>query len=124
MTEAEFSRLWALFEELFAPSPKVKSAKVKTIWRKGTEPFSLPDVTAAVMDHARKNKFFPELSEITAGLEQDSAWKWRKNGLSPIANNARLLAKILCVPVPKCGDDTQYMQWFRRVTVTEERENV
>lgn len=121
MTEAEFSRLWVLFGELFPAAVRKKGEKNKAVWRKGTEPFLLSDVTAAVMEHARKNNFFPDLAEIVSGLEQDEQWKYvRGKGESAIAHNAKLYAKIAKVQNPNCEVDAEYMQWFRRVEAARE----
>lgn len=116
MTEAEFSRLWALFGELFPAAVKKKGDKARSVWHKGTEPFLLSDVTAAVMDHARKNNFFPDLAEITSRLDPDQEWKYcRQFGEPGIIHNARVYAKIRGIDFPACDSSERAMEWFHRM---------
>lgn len=116
MIGAEFSRLWALFEELFPAAARKKSEKTKTVWRKAVEPYSLNDVTAAVIEYARKNNFFPDIADITRDLKPDEQWTcFLRFGESPIAHNAKLLAKIKQVPIPCFETDAEYMRWARNL---------
>ena len=68
MDQSEFGRIWTLFGELFPASPKLKSKNTRMVWEIGLAPYDLDSVTQAVMAYARKNKFFPDLADITAPL--------------------------------------------------------
>lgn len=70
MDTAEFTKLWRLLEELFPAAAKKKSDKAKAVWERGLTPYRLEDAADAAMSYARKNKFFPDLSDITGGLTE------------------------------------------------------
>lgn len=68
MTTDEFGKFWTLMRELFSASSRLKSENTKLVWRIALEPYALDDVTSATMEYARKNKFFPDIADITAKL--------------------------------------------------------
>lgn len=72
MDQSEFGRIWTLFGELFPASPKLKSKNTRMVWEIGLAPYDLDCVTQSVMSYARKNKFFPDLADITAPLPESA----------------------------------------------------
>lgn len=73
MDAKEFGKVWTLMGELFPPSPKLKSKNSKLVWEIGLSPYDLQAVTNALMAYARKNKFFPDLADITGNLPEPEA---------------------------------------------------
>lgn len=68
MTDMEFERIWTLFGELFPASAKGKSAKSKRVWQVALAPYEQDAVSAATLVYARRNKFFPDVADITGNL--------------------------------------------------------
>lgn len=68
MSQSDFSRVWRLLKTLFPAAAGKKNENDFAVWRVGLEPYALQDVTDAVMDYARRSKFFPDLADITASL--------------------------------------------------------
>lgn len=68
MESREFEKIWALYRILYPSHHSLENENFKIVWEVALQPFSLDDVTASVMDHARKKKFFPNIAEITASL--------------------------------------------------------
>lgn len=75
MDSSEFGKIWTLFGELFPASPKLKNKNSRMVWEIGLAPYELGAVTQAVMEYARRNKFFPDLADITASLPMAVAEK-------------------------------------------------
>lgn len=68
MNRVEVNRLFALMHE-FWPHAKVTKNRMEA-WALGLEPYSYDDARDAVVAYARKNKFFPDLADVTAKLPQ------------------------------------------------------
>ena len=70
MKPNEFDKVWRLLCELWPNQARERSAKV---WSVGLEPYSMAAVADQIMRYARKNKFFPDLADITASLPDETA---------------------------------------------------
>ena len=73
MTNDEFEKIWRLLSSLF-PSAAAKKSKVDiVVWRKGLEPYAMSEVSDRIMTYAQRNKYFPDLADITGNLLQKDA---------------------------------------------------
>ena len=73
MQTEEFEKIWTLYRTLFpASAAKVKSENVKMVWRVALAPFAMDDVVEASMNWARRNKFFPDIADITGSLAMET----------------------------------------------------
>lgn len=68
MTTEEFGQYWTLMRNLFPAASRLNSENTKMVWSVALEPYTLEQATNATMDYARKNKFFPDIADITSGL--------------------------------------------------------
>lgn len=67
MDRSEVEKLFTLFSQ-FWPNKQV-TTKMKLAWEIALEPYSYADVRAAAVAYARRNKFFPDVADITMGIE-------------------------------------------------------
>jgi len=70
MNKREFEKVWNLYRGLFPGHHNLENKNIRLVWEVALTPYSLDDVVASSMAHARKSKFFPNVAEITAKLEQ------------------------------------------------------
>lgn len=68
MDRRETEKLFNLFLVYWPNSEQAKSKTVMAAWALALEPFSYDDVKAATADYAAKNKFFPDVCDITGKL--------------------------------------------------------
>lgn len=94
MTQSEFGRVWRLFETLYPAAAGKKSENDKAVWRVGLEPYEMQDVTNAVMDYARRSKYFPDLADVTAALPRQPSAREREQLRRDIANLPKIYASI------------------------------
>ena len=69
MTTEDFGKVWRLLCELWPNQSRDRSA---TVWRVGLEPYDMAAAADQIMRYARKNKFFPDLADITAGMPEET----------------------------------------------------
>lgn len=68
MTKDEVEKLFLLLKQFY---PKKKhDANFKLAWVMALKPYDYEDVKEAALEHARKNRFFPDISEIVALLKK------------------------------------------------------
>lgn len=67
MEKNEVGKLFTLLEQ-FYPNKQI-SEHMKLAWSIALESYKYGDVKAAAIAYARRNKFFPDLPDLTAGLE-------------------------------------------------------
>ncbi len=70
MTDVEFGKVWRLLSELWPEQSRRRSA---TVWRVGLQPYTMAAVAEQIMQYARCNKYWPDLADITATLQPESA---------------------------------------------------
>ncbi len=70
MEKNEVGKLFTLLEQ-FYPNKQV-SERMKLAWSIALEPYRYGDVKAAAIAYARRNKFFPDLPDLTVGLEANA----------------------------------------------------
>lgn len=93
----EFAKFWALLLNLFPAAANKKSQNTKKVWELAMSPYDLAGATEAAFEYARLNKFFPDISDITAGL-------CPKNGLDQECRTAyRNLAPYVAVAAEYAG---------------------
>lgn len=69
MQSEDFEKIWTLYRTLFpASAAKIRSENMKMVWRVALSPYGMDDVVEASMAWARKNKFFPDIADITGAL--------------------------------------------------------
>lgn len=66
MDRCEVEKLFTLFSQ-FWPNKQV-TAKMKMAWEIALEPYSYAECRAAAVAYARRNKFFPDVADITMGI--------------------------------------------------------
>ena len=72
MQAEEFEKVWTLYRTLFpAASARISSPNVKMTWQVALSPYAMDDVVNASMEWARKNKFLPDIADITGGLHRE-----------------------------------------------------
>jgi len=68
MDTEEFAKFWVLLLNLFPAAASKKSWNIKKVWELAMSPYDLSGATEAAVEYARSKKFFPDISDITAGL--------------------------------------------------------
>ena len=115
MTNDEFQKIWRLLGSLW-PAAAAKKTKVDiAVWRKGLSGYAMADVSDRVMDYAKENKFFPDLSDITAGLKTED--EEAEEIEAATIHNAKLLALIRKVEAPEFQTASAAMEWFYSLEV-------
>lgn len=99
MNKSEFEKVWNLYRGLFPGHHNLENKNIRTVWEVALTPYSLEEVVASSMAHARRSKFFPNVAEITANLRQRDplpeaagAERGSRTGLSWMAPYIRALA--------------------------------
>lgn len=71
MEKSEVAKLFTLLLQ-FYPNKQI-SENMKLAWCIALEPYKYGDVRAAAVAYARRNKFFPDISDLTMGLVTSEA---------------------------------------------------
>ena len=132
MKEAEFTQIWNLLEVYFSAASAKKSASFKKAWFVAMQPYRKDDVTAAIVNYARKNKYFPDLSDITADLPLEQADEEREQEsiawMRPYAEKAKDAAAAINEKWRKRGIMTpaeamagRYDEWKEAIFLWESR---
>lgn len=115
MTNDEFQKIWRLLGSLW-PAAAAKKTKVDiAVLRKGLISYAMADVSDRIMDYAKQNKFFPDLSDITAGLKTEDEEKAETRAAT--IHNAKLLALIRKIDVPDFDSAAAAIEWFHSLEV-------
>lgn len=94
MQTEEFEKIWTLYRTLFpASAAKLKSENIRMVWRVALAPFAMDDVVEASMNWARRNKFFPDIADITGGLAMETKSAAGEDAAAP--EGMRLTADML-----------------------------
>lgn len=72
MNSEEFQRFWTLLHNLFPASSRLKRENSKLVWEKAMEVYGLEAASNAAVAYARKHKFLPDISDLTAGLPSEA----------------------------------------------------
>lgn len=102
MDRCEVEKLFTLFSQ-FWPNKQV-TAKMKLAWEIALEPYGYADVRAAAVAYARRNKFFPDVADITMGIapqeepppEETPDTMERFAWMSDFVHKERKLGRISC----------------------------
>lgn len=70
MTKDETGKLFTLLKQFY--QSKNITAEMRLAWELVLEPYSYADVKAAAVAYVRKNKFFPDIADLTAGLSENT----------------------------------------------------
>lgn len=68
MRKSEVQSLFNLLEQFYPNAKQISSKPVQAAWVLALEPYAYEDAKAAAIVYARKNKFFPDVADITGGL--------------------------------------------------------
>ncbi|MET0016500.1 hypothetical protein [Oscillibacter sp.] len=68
MQKSEVESLFNLLEQFYPNAKQLCSKTVQAAWVLALEPYAYEDAKAAAIAYARKNKFFPDVADITGGL--------------------------------------------------------
>ena len=68
MRKSEVESLFNLLEQFYPNAKQLCSKTVQAAWVLAVEPYAYEDAKAAAIAYARKNKFFPDVADITGGL--------------------------------------------------------
>lgn len=75
MDSNDVKKLWALLAELYPRQPQTGTKERLAAWMLALEPYDYDAIRDAALAHARKNAYYPSISEITQELPQDDeAW--------------------------------------------------
>ena len=94
MSQSDFNRIWQLLKTLYPAAAGKKNENDIAVWRVGLEPYALRDVTDAVMDYARRSKFFPDLADITAALPRQPSAREIETRRREIENLKKICEQI------------------------------
>ena len=115
MTNGEFEKVWRLLGSLW-PAAAAKKSKVDiAVWRKGLSGYLMEDVSERVMEYAKENKYFPDLSDITAGLKTDD--DETAEAEEAVIHNAKLYARVRGIEIPQVKTAAEAMEWFHGLEV-------
>lgn len=68
MNEADRKKIYTLLSKFYPNARQLQDRATLTAWGYVLEKFTYDDVKTAVLDYAARNKYFPDLSDITGGL--------------------------------------------------------
>lgn len=68
MRKSEVESLFNLLGEFYPNAKQLCSKTAQAAWVLVLEPYAYEDAKAAAIAYARKNKFFPDVADITGGL--------------------------------------------------------
>lgn len=97
MDNTETGKLFLLLAQLW-PNKKI-SDHTKLAWGLVLEPYRYADVRAAAIAYAAKHKYFPDVADLTAGLEpeegqaEEDALRWMDRYIT-LRDNAPGLGRI------------------------------
>ena len=69
MNEADRKKIYTLLSKFYPTARQLQDRATLTAWGYVLENYPYDDVKAAVLEYAARNKYFPDLSDITGGLE-------------------------------------------------------
>jgi len=69
MNKGEFEKVWNLYRGLFPGHHSLENKNIRAVWEVALLPYALDEVVASSMAYARRNKYFPNVAEITGKLE-------------------------------------------------------
>lgn len=84
MTKDETGKLFTLLKQ-FYPNKSV-TQEMRLAWEIVLEPYSYDDVKAAAVAYVRKNKFFPDIADLTAGLSENTPKLYGRNSFDEPAS--------------------------------------
>lgn len=115
MTNGEFEKVWRLLGSLW-PAAAAKKSKVDiAVWRKGLSGYAMADVSERIMDYAKQNKYFPDLSDVTAGLKTEDEEK--EETMAATIHNAKVYARICGIRIPDVATAAEAMEWYHGLEV-------
>ena len=64
----EVNKLFKLLEQFYPKAKQVTSKELRQAWALALEPYAYEDVKAAAILYVTKNKYFPDLADLTGGI--------------------------------------------------------
>ena len=79
MDKNDMDRLWTLLSTVWSRAPEKEDRQLKQAWQLALEPYAYGEVRKAAAEYIRKNKFFPDIYDITALINkseprEDDSW--------------------------------------------------
>ncbi len=75
MDSTDVKKLWALLLELYPNQTHARTRERLAAWQLVLEPYTYEQVKQAALEHARKCRFYPSVSELVALIPEDrNAW--------------------------------------------------
>ena len=132
MLEEDFNQIWRLLRIYFPSAAAKKESNFKSAWFYAMQPYRKDDVTAAIVNYARNNKYFPDLADITADLPLEQADEEREqesiSWMRPYAEKAKDAAAAINEKWRKRGIMTpaeamagRYEEWKEAIFLWESR---
>lgn len=109
MSGNEFDKIWRLLGSLFPGAAAKKGPVDKSVWKHALEPYDMTSVSDQIMVYARRNKFFPDLADITAHLIADDYFP---DTDATIIQTARIFAHLARIEAPDFSTAEEAMDWF------------
>ena len=111
MDSAEFSKIWTLMKRLWPAAAAKRSEQDVTIWRRGLADYDMGEVSDRIMAYAQREKYFPDLADITKGLR--TVAENAEAAEAATIHTAKLLARIKGIEVPDVATAAEAMAWYR-----------
>lgn len=121
MTSQDMDRLWVLLGELFEHTKNLDPQKRKAAWLLSFKKYEYTQIRQAVLDLARKQKYFPTVAEVAALLPEDQeqeAEEGQANEAVPrvpledFFGNCVAYAGIFGISPPESPEDA--LSWWRQ----------
>ena len=113
MENGEFEKIWRLMGILWPNAAAKKSEVDKAVWRKALAGYTMQSVSDRIMAYAKGNKFFPDLADVTKGL--NAIRVTASAAEAAVLHNIRVYAKFKGVKAPEFDSAADAMAWFREM---------
>ncbi len=91
MTREEQNKCFALLGEFYPNSRRLQSKTQRAAWRLVLEHYGYPDVKDAIVNHAARSNFFPDVADITGNLTPEPTKAEREAAASDMRRMERML---------------------------------
>lgn len=82
MDKAETGKIFTLLRQFYPHAAAAKEEYFRYAWELALRPYSYDDVRASALRYATREKFFPDLADLTEGLRREDAEEGRDDGSS------------------------------------------
>ena len=117
MSGNDFEKIWRLLGSLYQGAAAKKGPVDKAVWKHALAPYDMTTVSEQIMAYARRNKFFPDLADITAHLIADDYFPDTEG---TIIKTAKIYAHLASIEAPDFSTAEEAMDWFHGLEVQHE----